>query len=151
MRRRSVLPAPLGLAVLVFLAGCKLVDQRTFDASVNHRPVAHAMPGPPGPPPIPPLAAVRFAEPPETWQPALTDIVRQALAAKPEALFQVQTLVPATGTPQAQAAALAEAGRGNGRLVAETIVAAGASSGQVEMTAMSDGSVTQPEVRVTVK
>ena len=54
-------------------------------------------------------------------------------------------------TPQAQAAALAEAGRTGGRLVAETIVSAGASSAQVEMTAMSDASATQPEVRVYVK
>lgn len=142
--------APLLLACLL-LAGCKLVDQRTFEADADRKPVPHAPPVRPGPPPAAPLAAVRFGAPPETWQPGLSEIVRLALARKPEALFQVRTVVPAQGTPQAQAAALADVGRGNGRLVAQTIVDAGASSSQVEMTAMSDASVTQPEVRVTVK
>ena len=139
------------LACCVALSGCKLVDQRTFDASADRKPVPHAPPPPPGPPPAPPLAAVRFGAPPDTWQPGLEQIVRRALARKPEALFQVETLVPAQGTPQAQAAAVAAAGQTGGRLVAETVVEAGASSAQLEMTAASDPSVHQPEVRVYVK
>ena len=139
------------LLALAAVPGCKLVDQRTFDARAATRPVPHLPPARPGAPPEAPLAAVRFGAPPESWQPGLADIVRMALARKPEALFRVQTVVPAQGTPQAQVGRLADAGRTGGRLVAETIVSAGASSSQVEMTAMSDASVTQPEVRVYVK
>lgn len=138
------------LACLV-LSGCKLVDQRTFDATANTKPVPKVPRAAPGPLPAAPLAAVRFGTSPDAWQPGLTEIVRLALERKPLALFSVQTVVPAKGTPQEQAAALAEAGFTGGRLVAETIVAAGASSAQIEMTALSDASVTEPEVRVTVK
>ncbi len=139
------------LMALAAVPGCKLVDQRTFDARAATRPVPHLPPAAPGALPEAPLAAVRFGTPPDSWQPGLADIVRMALARKPEALFRVQTVVPAQGTPQVQAGRLADAGHTGGRLVAETIVSAGASSSQVEMTAMSDASVTQPEVRVYVK
>lgn len=150
-RNRARVLLLAGFMLPVALGGCKLVDQRTFDAAANRKPVPQVPPAVPGAPPVPPLAAVRFGAPPESWQPGLIEIVRMALARKPEALFQVQTLVPARGTPQAQAAALAASGRTGGRLVAETIVSAGASSAQVEMTASSDASVTEPEVRVYVK
>ncbi len=143
--------ALLLLAVLGLLGGCKLVDQRTFDARADRKPVPHVPPPSPGRPPPPPLALVRFGTGPEDWQPALSAIVRQALARKPLALFRVETVVPAKGTPQAQALVLADSARHRGRMVADTIVAAGASSSQVEMTASSDAAVTQPEVRVTVR
>lgn len=157
--KRSASSVPSWIAALCAVlaagsaAGCKLIDQRTFDAHANTKPVPHVAPGPvvAAVLPTPPLASVRFGAPPDSWQPGVADIVRLALARKPDALFRVQTVVPARGTPQAQAAALADAGRTGGRLVAETIVSAGASSAQVEMTAMSDASVTQPEVRVYVK
>ena len=154
-RRSAPLVTPRLLACCALLAttlaGCKLIDQRTFDANAARMPVPQLPPSVPGAPPEAPLAAVRFGTPPESWQPGLADIVRLALARKPEALFRVQTVVPATGTPQAQAATLADAGHGGGRLVAETIVSAGASTAQVEMTALSDASVTQSEVRVYVQ
>lgn len=150
--RLPVLAVPI-LAMLVcsVLAGCKLVDQRTFDASAGRRPIPHLPPAGPAPPPPLPLASVHYQADPATWQPGLADIVRMALARKPEALFQVETLVPSTGTPEAQAASLAAAGRSGGQAVAETIVSAGASTGQVEMSARTDPSVQRPEVRVFVK
>jgi hypothetical protein len=141
----------LALLATMVTGGCKLVDQRTFDPRADRKPVPHVLPAPPGRPEAPPLASVRFAGSPDSWQPGLVDIVRQALARKPLALFRVETLVPAQGTPQAQAAALARVAGSGGRMVADTIISAGASSAQIEMTAMSDISVTQPEVRVYVK
>ncbi|MGI4746480.1 MAG: hypothetical protein ACRYGI_10990 [Janthinobacterium lividum] len=153
--RHAAIPVFVGLGRVMLacmvLGGCKLVDQRTFDSAAGRPPVPHVKPARPGPAAAPPLALVRFQAAPETWQPGLTDIVRLALSRKPLALFRVQTLVPATGTPDAQARSLAEAGGTGGRQVAETIIAAGASSGQVEMSAMTDASVTTPEVRVYVK
>lgn len=146
---RAVL-RPALLACLA-LGGCKLIDQRTFDSAAGRAPVPAVQPTRPGPAAPPPLALVRFQAAPDTWQPGLTDIVRMALSRKPLALFRVQTLVPATGSPEAQTQSLADAGRTGGRQVAETIIAAGASSAQVEMSAMTDASVTAPEVRVYVK
>ncbi len=102
-------------------------------------------------PPPPALATVRFGTPPERWRPGLEAIVRRALARKPEALFRIQTLVPAEGTPQAQAAALAAIGQAGGQQVADAVVEAGASSAQIELTAASDPAVRRPEIRVYVK
>ena len=134
------------------VAGCKLVDQRTFDANADRRPVPHPPPpGPPPPPPPPALASVRFGAPPDTWRPGLEAIVRQALARKPEALFRIETRVPARGTPQAQADAVAAAARTDGQMVADAVVEAGASSAQLEMTATGDPALRQPEVRVYVR
>lgn len=153
----ATLPASAGLVRIMLaclvLGGCELIDQRTFDSAVGRPPVPHVEPVRQGPavPASPPLALVRFQAAPETWQPGLTDIVRLALSRKPLALFRVQTLVPETGTPDAQTRLLADAGGSGGRQVAETIIAAGASSSQVEMSAMTDASVTTPEVRVYVK
>lgn len=152
---RATVPALVGLARVMLacaiLGGCKLIDQRTFDSAAGRPPVPHVEPARPGPAAAPPLALVRFQAAPDTWQPGLTDIVRLALSRKPLALFRAQTLVPATGTPDAQIRSLSEAGGTGGRAVAETIIAAGASSSQVEMSAMTDASVTTPEVRVYVR
>ncbi len=151
-RPRRLRPALVGccLACCVAMAGCKLVDQRSFDAAAGRKPVPHLPPGPPPPPP-PVLATVRFGAPPESWRPELEAIVRQALARKPEALFRIETLVPAQGAPAAQAAAVAAAGQTGGETVADAVVEAGASSAQLELTAAADPSLRRPEVRVYVK
>ena len=150
----ALAPRLIALSLIGCLAasGCKLVDQRTFDAGADRKPVLR----PSGPParPVPPppaLATVRFGTPPEQWRPGLQAIVREALARKPEALFRIQTLVPAEGTPQDQAAALAAAGEAGGRQVADAVVEAGASSAQIELVAASDPAVQRSEVRVYVK
>ena len=150
-RKRALVAPVVAILACGVLSGCKLIDQKTFDSSAGRRPIAHVPPPRPAPPPPLPLASVRYQADPASWQPGLADIVRMALARKPQALFQVETLVPATGTPQAQAAALAAAGRAGGESVAETIVSAGASSSQIEMSARTDPSVKQPEVQVFVK
>ena len=146
--RMPVLAAATLLALLA-AAGCKLIDQRTFDRNADRKPV------PVYPPsvavqPIPPLATVRFGAAPESWQPDLVAIVRQALARKPDVLFTVQTVVPATGSPQDQAGAIASAVKAGGQPVAQTIIGAGATSAQIDMTATTD-QVAAPEVRVTVR
>ncbi len=133
-------------------SGCKLVDQRTFDAGVDRKPIPRSSAPLARPVPLPPaLAIVRFGTAPEQWRPGLQAIVREALARKPEALFRIQTLVPAAGTPQDQAAALAAAGGAGGQQVADAVVGAGASSAQIELVAASDPAVHRPEVRVYVK
>jgi hypothetical protein len=132
------------------MAGCTLISQRTFDPSADRKPVPVAAPSPPTVPDKPALAVVRFEGAPESWQPGLTEIVRQALSRKPDALFRVQTVVPQTGSPDEQATALAAGVRQGGQAVAQTIAAAGASSAQIDMVATT-GAVTMPEVRVTVR
>ncbi len=141
----------LGAVLLAVLpqAGCKLIDQRTFDRRADRKPVP-VVPPAVAVKAIPPLATVRFNASPESWQPDLTAIVRKALARKPSALFTVQTVIPATGSPQDQAASIVAAVKAGGQPVAQTIIDAGATSAQIDMTATTD-SVGSPEVRVTVR
>lgn len=141
----------MGFVLLAVLpqAGCKLIDQRTFDRRADRKPLP-VYPKAVAVKAIPPLATVRFGASPESWQPDLSAIVRQALARKPGALFTVQTVIPATGSPQDQAASIVSAVKAGGQPVAQTIIDAGATSAQIDMTATTD-SISIPEVRVTVR
>ncbi len=145
-RRR---PAAPWLLLLALLPGCRLVDQRTFDASAGR---------PPAPPPAapavaaaatPPLLTIRYDVPAPDYAAALRVAVRRALDRKPDVLFEVVTLVPARGTPAEQVAA-AQTGSASGREVAQGIVEDGADVGQVEMAARADPALTAKEVRIYV-
>ena len=133
------------------LAGCKLVDQRSFDRSAGRAPVppvqkqvAHAVV------PIPPLLVVHAGQADEDWQPDLRQAVAEALARKPNVLFTVESVAPAAASPAAQAALMRTATTLDGVPVAQAIATDGAQPAQVEMTAMSDPAAHAPEVRVYV-
>ena len=131
------------------LAGCKLVDQRTFDHSAGRTPV----PPPPapvasGPPPVPPLFVVR---PSAAWRGPLREAVREALARKPNVLFTVDSVVPTDDLPARQAAAMRDTVTQLGRPVADAIAADGARPDQIELAASSDPKVHQPQVRIDVR
>ncbi|WP_342629087.1 hypothetical protein AAC691_04510 [Nguyenibacter vanlangensis] len=148
-------PVPVLTAVsaagILCLASCNLVDQRTFDPRASRPPVPHYPPSRPPPPPVPPLVQIGLGTPAERWQPALKDAVARALARKPNVLFVVTIIVPAGPTPGAEGAALTRAMAADGRAVAAAIVADGARPAQVEMSAMSDSTVTAGAVRVYVR
>ncbi len=147
-------PAARALAILsccVLPAGCNLIDQRSFDRNAGRAPVPRA------PPPvvstvrpIPPLFVVRSGRPEQDWQPDLRTAVAQALSRKPNVLFTVESVAPVASSPAAQAASLRAAVALQGRPVAGAIAADGATSAQVELTALSDPAVKAPEVRVYV-
>ncbi len=139
---RRVLP-------LAALAGCHLIDQRSFDRSAGRRPVPPAAPVMAGPAPVPPLLSVRYDTPAPQYRAALATAVDAARRRKPDVLFSVVVLVPPTGTPAEQVAA-AEAARGSGRDVAAAIVADGADIGQVELSARAEPGLAVREVRVYV-
>ncbi|MCQ8241643.1 hypothetical protein [Rhizosaccharibacter radicis] len=139
---------------LVLVGGCKLVDQRTFNPSANRPPPPPVLPaGPPGraPAPVPPLAAIPEGAPPESWKAALSGVARAALDRKPNVLFRVISRVPTRGGPDAQATALASAGKGTAQQVADVLTAAGAAPAQVELSGESVPGLTGPDVQVFVK
>ncbi len=145
-------PAARALALLfccVLPAGCDLVDQRSFDRSAGRAPVPRA------PPPVvstvrpvPPLFVVRSGRPQQDWQPDLRRAVAQALSRKPNVLFTVESVAAAAASPAAQAASLRAAVAMLGHPVADAIVADGAGSAQVELTALSDPAARLPEARL---
>ncbi|NHO19465.1 hypothetical protein GOB90_10885 [Acetobacter oeni] len=141
-----------GLAGLsVALAGCALIDQRTFNPRASRPPKVYIPPPPPGPPPVPPLIEVVAGTPPARWEKPLEVVVRQALVRKPNILFQVRALVPPGPDAAADQQALIRLVGADGEAVAGAIIRAGAAPEQVEMTAMPDSAVAGPRIRVYVK
>jgi hypothetical protein len=136
------------LAAVLALAACHLVDQRDFDDKAGRPPVLAKAPAGPS---LGPQALLRIAydNPDPEYAPALAAAVRRALTLKPGVLFTVQTLVPSTATPDAQAALLAAAAA-TGREIAEAIVTDGADQGQVELAVKADSAVKTKEVRIYV-
>jgi hypothetical protein len=141
-------PAGLLLAAGLAVTGCHLVDQRDFDAKAGYPPVLPAVAARPVAGPQA-LLRISYDTPDPEYAPALSAAVRRALAVKPDVLFTVQTLVPLSPTPDAQAAALTAAA-GTGREIADAIVANGADQGQIEMAVKADAAVHDKEVRVFV-
>ena len=150
-RSATVLPMShrFALAALCLgLAGCHLVDQRDFNTAAGRAPAPRA--APPAPQPPPSLVTIRYATPDPQYRDAVAALVERALARKHDVLFTVTTLVPASGTGDAQAAEAAQAA-GSGREVAQAIVDDGAEPGQVEQMLRADVGVHVKEVRVDVK
>ncbi|ACI50311.1 conserved hypothetical protein [Gluconacetobacter diazotrophicus PA1 5] len=139
------------MAGTLCLASCNLVDQRTFDPRASRAPRPHYPPPPPAPKPVPPLVEIRHGTPPDQWQPALKGAVTRAMARKPNVLFVVTVIVPAGPTPAQESAALGRATATDGQAVAAAIVADGAGPAQVEITAMSDSTMTSGVIRVYVR
>ncbi len=143
-----LLSALLLPAVAGALVGCRLVDQRSFDPAA---PGSFAMRSTVGPsvPPTPALITIRYTTPDPDYANALKVAVDAARRRKPDVLFHVETVVPASGSPdeQVQAARLAST---SGRAVADAIAADGADVGQIELAAAADPAVKVREVRVYV-
>jgi hypothetical protein len=132
---------------MAWLAGCHLIDQRSFHPHAGDPPkLPAAKPRPPGPGPI---VTIKYVGEPD-YAASLAQSVHRALAVKPNVLFTVQTLVPQADTPDAQAAALQDASA-TGREIAEAIIANGADAGQVEQAIRTDASLHDKEVQVFVR
>ncbi len=134
------------LALVPVLTGCKLIDQRTFDANAG-KPVV--IPAPPGPPNPQALITVDFARPNPDYQAQLQQAVESALARKPNVLFDVVTVVPATGTPAQQVAA-ATALTADARAIARAINADGVDDDHIDLQARAEPGQTTRQVQVFV-
>ncbi len=110
--RRAALGALGALAGTAWLGGCALPDQRTFGAAAYRPPVPPKPPAAPKPPPWPgppPLATIRFDSLSADYVDPLRKAIRAAEQVKPDVVFAVVGVAPATGAPASQAAAAAAA------------------------------------------
>ncbi|MCG4260070.1 hypothetical protein K6W36_05680 [Acetobacter senegalensis] len=149
--RRPVVRIMLLAGVALCLNGCKLVDQKTFNPHAGTPPKPYIPPPPPGPPPVPPLVELVGGTPSEEWAAPVDRMVHEALARKPNILFVVKCLVPASGKSELDQLTLVQLVQGDGQAVTKEIVKAGAAPEQVEITAMPDSTVTKPVIRVYVQ
>ncbi|MFT9067718.1 MAG: hypothetical protein ABF420_06700 [Acetobacter syzygii] len=141
----------LAICLLTGMAGCKLVDQKTFNHSAGVEPKPYIPPPPPGPPPVPPLIELVAGTPQTQWKAPVDQIAREALSRKKDVLFVVSCLVPPQANQDNEQSALLELVQHDGRAVMQELIDAGAPEPQVEMSAMPDSSVTKPTVRVYVR
>ena len=135
--------APL-CALLV--AGCTLVDQRTFNPQAGQpaRP-----PSEPGPSPLVPLVTIDLARANPDYAASLHQAVADAVRRKPDVQFDVITIVPGTGTTAEQVAA-ATGITADARAIARSINADGVDDGRIHLSARSDAGVTVRQVQVFV-
>ncbi len=130
----------------VLLAGCTLVDQRSFNpqAGLPAKP-----PQPPGPAAIVPLVTIDLAKANPDYAASLRQAVADAVRRKPNVQFDIVSVVPATGTPAQQVAA-ATGITGDARAIARAINADGVDDGNIHLSARSDSGVTARQVQVFV-
>ena len=138
--------ATLALHGLLALAGCKLIDQRTFAPAPE--PTVPAAPR--STEARTPLISVRPGTKLATYQPLLRSAVRAAQARDPAVRFDVVSVVPASGTLAEQVAA-ADAARASAAEVAQALVGAGVPESRVSLGARPDPTAHGTEVRVYLR
>ena len=132
-------------ALFVFaLAGCTLVDQRTFrreGAAPGGEELSRAAAS------ARQVVAVRMGEPGEAWRRVVADAVQAAEQRAPGGVFEVMGLVPLQAEASAQDRRVAEAAR-DARAVAEVLGAAGIPAERVLLGLQGDAGSPARDVRV---
>lgn len=140
----------LMLSGLFFLSACKLVDQRSFNPSAGRRPTPYIPPPPPPPPPAPPIEIVEGTSQ-DQWGKPLTNLVKDALSRKTDALFVITSVTPVLPDPIAQQEQMNKLAANEGKAIANEIVKAGAKVEQIQMTAKADRNVKKNVIQVTIQ
>ncbi|MBI0074673.1 hypothetical protein H3T59_03395 [Commensalibacter sp. M0357] len=140
------------LSGFFLLSSCKLVDQRTFNPSAGRRPAPY-IPPPPPPPPPPPAPPIEIVEgtPQDQWEKPLTNLVKDALLRKADALFVITSVTPISSDPVMQQEQMTNIAAQEGRAIANEIIRAGAKAEQIQMNAKADGGVKKNVVQVTIQ
>lgn len=135
------------VAVLISLAGCTLVDQRSFQsaapvpgaAEIDRAGAAGVA-----------LVSIRMDQPDQDYRQRLAEAVQGAQQRRPDARFDVLALVPTQVSPAEQDRRIAEAAA-DARAVAEVIGAAGVSSERLHLGLRGDAGSPAREVRVYLR
>ena len=143
------------VALLIALAGCTLVDQRTFRAAAPEPGAAELGPAGAGAgagagAAARPLAVIRMGEAGPDYRPMLAEAVQAAQQRNPDARFDVIALVPTRASPAEQDRRIAEAAR-DAQEVATAMGAAGVPSDWLTLGLRGDPGVPAREVRVHLR
>lgn len=136
--------AVLAALFLIALAGCTLVDQRSFrseGAAPGAEEVARAAAA------ARQVVSVRMGDPAEAWRRVVADAVQAAEQRTPGSMFEVMGLVPLQAPAAEQDRRVAEATR-DARAVAEVLGAAGIPAERVRLGLQGDGGNPARDVRV---
>jgi hypothetical protein len=136
--------AVLAALFLIALAGCTLVDQRTFRreaAAPGAQEVARAAAQGRQ------VASVRLGGADDAWRRTVAEAVQAAEQRAPGGVFEVMALVPLQAGAAAQDRRVAEASQ-DARAVAEVLGAAGLPSDRVRLGLLGDAGSPARDVRV---
>jgi hypothetical protein len=138
---RSAIVA-IGLAQL--LAGCRLVDQRTFEATPSGPRAAQL--NRPDLPPLP-LVTIGLTVPDLDWRPAVQQAVIAAESRKPGVAFDVVTPIPTSATQSVQDLYLKN-GQQDGQMVARELQSDGIPPDRIGLRFQGDPGAPPREVRI---
>ncbi len=145
MQRAAMIRSAL-LLCAALLAGCTLIDQRTFNPRAGLPPLPKAGGGPAG---NVALVTIDLSKANPDYAAALHQAVGEAVGRKPNVEFEVISVVPATGTPAAQVAA-ATGITGDAREIARAINQDGVDDSRIHLTARADPGVSTRQVQIFV-
>jgi hypothetical protein len=128
----------------VVLAGCKLVDQRTFEATPT-APAAAQLNRPDLP--KAPILTINFAFADMDWRPSVHKAVRDAEAHQPGVAFAVVTPIPIAASREVQDR-FTRQGREDAVAVADELQAAGVTPDRITLGLRSDAGSPPREVRI---
>jgi hypothetical protein len=134
-------------AVLLAVAGCKLIDQRTFEDTAQAPAAADLARA--NLPKLP-LMTISFVLPDADWRPAVRDAVEAAQARKFDVAFRVVTPIPASASQDEQDKVL-KRGSADAALVAQEIHRDGIPQEHITIEARSDAGTPPREVRIYVQ
>jgi len=134
----------LRLLLLLALAGCRLVDQRTFERTPP-TPDAATM-ARAGVPSLP-VATIRLADPNAEWRSGLDAVVHAVLARKPDVRFQVMAPIPTSASWAIQQGFLS-VGQSDTQMVARALVADGVPPERITLGVVGDPGRPTREVRL---
>lgn len=129
---------------MLCLAGCKLIDQRTFE-SAPKAPTAAQMANRDLPPL--PLLTVDPSNPNSDWQSQIADAVLAAEARKPNVTFDVVTPIPTSATQKIQDT-YTKNGQEDGQAVATALQADGVPPDHITLSFQGDPGAPPREVRI---
>lgn len=138
---------PVAVVALGLLAGCTLVDQRTFQTAA---PAPGASEIERARAPSLPLVSIRMDQRDLDYRPALAEAVQAAQQRKADATFDVLAMVPMQATAGEQDRRVAVAAE-DARAVATAMGAAGVASDRLHLGLRGDAGVPAREVRVYVR
>lgn len=135
------------LCGLLALAGCKIIDQRTFEPPAKAPGAAalaqQALPKRP-------LLVISFRFPDADWKPAVRQAVLDAEARKPNVAFDVATPIP-TSAPLDVQDQYSKAGLADGQAVARELQNDGVPPDRISVRFQGDPGAPDREVRVYVQ
>jgi hypothetical protein len=141
------MPFPTLLLALPLLAGCTLIDQRTFTRTPPAPTVAEAARATL---PARPLVSIRFPVADPGWPAQVADAIAAAQSRRPDAQFDILAAMPLTAPETATQAALQQ-GEADARAVSEALSRQGVPPDRLHLGLQGDAGTPAREVRIYIR